>query len=280
MNHVQSSILAKLYTKSYIGAKMQCHIHIRTQGPVLNTIDIYTPQKFLPAHRLGRVEALHGLCLLEGLHGEGSAPLRASRLFNTREPDLPALTIGTRASLEANVAGKTASGEDEVAIVVDLEGTALLVLADRLDTGGIADVALAHAAAVDVELERGVEGVDVDAAGILVEREGGVVDAAGDILTVAVDGTGLVVLGGRVDDKAALAGLNIAILNLGAAAQGHQAEDVAGLRARESRRGLGQGGGDGSHGGSGGGSGELHFDSLDVMLLKCGIGDCRVEMMG
>ena len=48
----------------------------------------------------------------------------------------------------------------------------------------------------------------------------------------------------RVDDEAALAGLNIARLNLSAAAQGHQTEDVAGLKARESRRGLGKGGGE------------------------------------
>ena len=154
-----------------------------------------------------------------------------------------------------------------------------MVLADGLNTGGVAEVALAHAAAVDVQLERGVEGVDVDAAGFLVDRKGGVVDAVGDVLAVAIDGTGLVVLGGRVDDEAALAGLDVAILDLGAGAQRHQTENVAGLGARERRRGLGKGGGDGGHGGSSGGGGELHLDSLDVVLLKGGSGSCSVVMM-
>ena len=215
----------------------------------------------LSIKHLRRVEALVGGLLLERLHGEGSAALGTSRLVNTREPDLPATANGTRASLEANVAGKTASSEDEVTVVVDLEGAALLVLANGLDTSGVADVALAHAAAVDVELERGVEGVDVDAAGLLVEGEGGVVDAVGDVLAVAVDGAGLVVLGGSVDEEAAVGGLDGAVLDGGGRAERHQAEDIAGLGAREDGR-LGKGGGNGGHGGDGGGGGELHVDGL------------------
>jgi hypothetical protein len=248
---------------------MRYHIYIREQSPVFETINIYTLQRSLPAQHLSRsrgVEALHGLGLFERLHGEGSATLRTSRLVNTREPDLPASANSTGASLEANVAGKTTSSEDEVTVVVNLEGTALLVLADGLDTGGVTDVALAHAATVDVQLERGIEGVDVDAAGFLVEREGGVVDAAGGVFAVAVDGTCLVVLGGGVDDEAALAGLDVAILNGGAGAKRHQTEDVASLGARERRRGLGKGGGNGGHRGDGGGGGELHIDELDGIV--------------
>jgi hypothetical protein len=174
---------------------------------------------------------------------------------------------------QANVAGKTTGSEDEVTVVVDLEGAALLVLADGLDTGGVANVALTHAAAVDVQLERGVEGVDVYAAALLVEREGGVVDAAGGVVAVAVDDAGLVVLVGRVDDEAALLGLDVAILDGGAGAQRHETEDVTGLGARERRRGLGKGGGDGGHGGNGGGGGELHIDSLEV-VLNCERSSC------
>lgn len=220
------------------------------------------------------VEALLGLVLLERLHGEGSASLGTSRLVNTREPDLPASANSAGASLEANIARKTASSKDEVAVIVDLEGTALLVLADGLDTSGVLDIALAHAAAVDVKLERGVEGVDVDAAVLLVEREGGVVDAADGVVAVAVDGASLVVLVGRVDDETAILGLDVAVLDGSGGAQRHQTEDVASLRAREWRRGLGKGGGDGGHGGSGGGGGELHDDGLEVLLLKCGSGNC------
>jgi hypothetical protein len=250
---------------------------LENKSPVFKTINIYTLHRSLPAQHLSRsrgVEALLGLGLLERLHGEGSASLRTSRLVNTREPDLPASVNSAGASLEANVAGKTTSSEDEVTVIVDLEGAALLILADRLDTGGVTDVAHAHAAAVDVQLERGVEGIDVDAAILLVEREGGVVDAAGGVVAIAVDDTGLVVLVERVDDEAAFLGLNVAVLDGGAAAQRHQTEDVAGLGAREGRRGLGKGGGDGGHGGSGGGGGELHVDGLEVVFLKCGSGSC------
>ena len=224
------------------------------------------PAQHLPTQHLS-VKALVGSLLLERLHGEGSASLRASRLLSAGEPDLPATANGTRAGLEANVAGEATSSEDEVTVVVDLEGAALLILANGLDTSGVADVALAHAAAVDVELERGVEGVDVDAAGLLVEREGGVVDAVGDVLAVAVDGARLVVLGGCVDEEAAVGGLDVAVLDGSGRAEGHQTEDVAGLGAGEDRR-LGKGGGDGGHGGNGGGGGELHVDGLEV-LLKC-----------
>jgi len=218
------------------------------------------PAQHLPTQHLS-VEALVGSLLLECLHGERSASLRASRLLGTREPDLPATANGTRASLEANVAGEATSSEDKVTVVVDLEGAALLVFADGLDTSGVADVALAHAAAVDVELKRGVEGVDVDAAGLLIEREGGVVDAVGDVLAVAVDGAGLVVLRGGVDEEAAVGGLDVAVLDGGGRAEGHQTEDVASLGAGEDRR-LGKGGGDGGHGGDSGGGGELHIDDL------------------
>jgi hypothetical protein len=219
------------------------------------------------------------LGLLERLHGEGSASLRRSRLLNTGEPDLPASANSAGASLEANVAGETTSSEDEVTVIVDLEGAALLVGADGLDTGGVADVALAHAAAVNVQVERGVEGVDVDAVVLLVEREGGVVDAVGGVVAVAVDDAGLVVLGGRVDEEAALTGLDVAVLDGGAGAQRHQTEDVVGIGAREGRRGLGKGGGDSGHGGSGGGGGKLHVDGLEVVLLKCGSGSCSDEVL-
>jgi hypothetical protein len=257
---------------------MRSYIHIRKQKvPSPRLSNIYTLQKSLPAQNLSgsrRVEALLGLVLLERLHGEGCASLRTSGLLGTREPDLPASANSARAGLEANVAAKTTSSEDKVTVVIDLERTALLVLADGLDTGGVADVALAHAAAVDVQLERGVEGVDVDVAGLLVERERGVVDAAGGVVAVAVDDAGLVVLVGRVDEEAALTGLDGAVLDGGAAAQRHQAEDIASLGAREGRGGLRKGGGDGGHGGSSGGGGELHVDGLEVVLLKCGSGSC------
>jgi len=229
---------------------------------VFITINMFTLQKPLPAQNLNRssgVEALLGQELLERLHGEGSAALRASRLVDTREPDLPASANSTGASLEANVA--SSSSEDEVTVIVDLEGAALLVLADGLDTGGVADVAHAHAAAVDVQLERGVVGIDVDAASVLVEPEGGVVDAGGDVLAVVVKGTGLVVLVGRVDDEAAILGLDVAILDFGTSAQRQQTEDVLGAGAREGS-GLGKGKGDGGQGGNGGGGGELHVDGL------------------
>jgi hypothetical protein len=218
------------------------------------------------------VEALLGLRLLECLHGEGGASLRTSRLVNTREPDLPATTDSAGAGLEANVARKASSSEDKVTIIVDLKGATLLVLADWLDTGGVADVAIAHAAAVDVQLERGVEGVDVDAAGLLVEGEGSVVDAAGGVVAVAVDDAGLVVLVGRVDDEAALTGLDVTVVDGGGGAERHQTEDVTSLRAREGRRRLGKGGGQSGHGGSGGSGGELHVDCLEVVLLKFGSG--------
>jgi len=261
---------------------MRCHIHIGIKSSVFKAINIYTLQISLPAQHLNRsrgVEALLGLVLLERLHGEGSASLRTSRLVNTREPDLPASANSAGASLEANIASKTTSSEDEVTVVVDLEGAALLVLADGLDTGGVADVAHAHAAAVNVQLERGVVGVDVDAASFIVEEEGGVVDAAGDVVTVAVDDAGLVVLVGRVDDEAAILGLDVAILDGGAGAQRHKTEDVSSLGTREGSRGLGKGEGDGSHGGSGGGGGELHVDGLEVVLLKCGSGSCNDQVL-
>jgi hypothetical protein len=254
--------------------------HIYTsenKSPISKTINIYTLQKSLLAQRLSgnrRVEALLRLVLLERLHGEGSASLGASRLLDTSEPDHPASAKGTGAGLEANIWASTTRTKDKVTVVVDLEGAALLVRANGLDTGGVADDALAHAAAVDVQLERGVEGVDVDTAGLLVEREGGVVDAAGGVVAVAVDDAGLVVLVGRVDEEAALAGLDGAVLDGGAAAQRHQTEDIAGLGAREGRRGLGKGGGDGGHGGSGGGGGEFHVDGLEAVLSKCGNGSC------
>jgi hypothetical protein len=108
---------------------------------------IHSP-KMVPAQRL--VEALLGHILLERLHGEGSASLGTSRLVDTGKPDLPASANSAGAGLEALVALKTAGSEDEVTIVVDLEGAALLVLANGLDAGGVADVALAHAGAVDV----------------------------------------------------------------------------------------------------------------------------------
>lgn len=247
---------------------------LENKSPVFETIDSYNLKVFTSS-----VEALLGLGLLECLHGEGSASLRTSRLVYTREPDLPASANSTGASLEANVAVQTTSSEDEITFVVNLEGAALLVLADGLDTGGVAEVALAHAAAVDVQLKRGVECVDVDAAVILVEREGGVVDTAGDVFAVAVDGAGLVVLVGRIDDEAAILGLDVAVLDFGAGAQRHQTEDVAGLGAREGSRGLGKGGGDGGHGGGGGGDGELHVDGLEVVLLKCGSDSCDEVLM-
>ena len=255
----------------------QCHnmYTSRIKSSVFGTLIIYTRQRRLPAQHLNRgrgVEALLGLNLLERLHGEGSASLGTSRLVNAREPDLPASANSAGASLEANIAGKTTSSEDEVTIIVDLEGTTLLVLADRLDTGGVPDVTLTHAAAVDVQLERGVEGVDVNAAILLVERERGVVDAAGGVLAVAVDGAGLVVLVGRVDDEATFPGLDVAVLDQGAAAQRHETKDVTRLRAREGRRGLRKGGGDCGDRGSGGGGGELHVDDLGVVLLECGSG--------
>jgi hypothetical protein len=247
---------------------------LKNKSPVFKTINIYIFQRFLLAGHLRRVEALLLVGLLERLHGEGSASLRTSRLVNTSKPDLPASAGSAGASLEANVASKTTSGEDEVTVVVDFEGATLLVLADGLDTGGVADVAHAHAAAVDVHLERGVEGVDVEVTGLLVEREGGVVDASGDVVAVAVDAAGLVVLVRRVDDEAALLGLDVAVLDGGAGAQRHQTEDVVALGAREGRRGLGKGRGDGGHGGSSGGDGELHVDGLEMVLLKCGSGSC------
>lgn len=234
--------------------------------------NIYSFETSPPTQHLRRVEALVCGLLLERLHGEGCAALGTSRLLSTREPDLPATANSAGASLEANVAGEATSSEDKVTVVVDLEGAALLVLANGLYTSGVADVALAHAAAVDVQLERGVEGVNVDAAGLLVEREGGVVDAVGNVLAVTVDGAGLVVLGGSVDEEAAVGGLHVAVLDGGGGAQRHQAEDIAGLGAREDRR-LGKGGGDGGHGGDSGGGGELHIDGLEV-LLKRGSGGC------
>ncbi|OIC48774.1 hypothetical protein A7L03_18970 [Acinetobacter baumannii] len=220
------------------------------------------------------VSALVGRVLLGCLQGDGNTSLHASRLLNIREPDLPASAPSAGASPEANFASRII--KDEVTPVVDLEGATLLVLADGLDTGGVADVALAHSAAVNVQLERGVEGVDVDGAVLLVECKGGVVDVVDDVLAVAVDGAGLVGLIGAVDDEATFCGLDGAVLDGGAGSHRHQTEDVVGPRAREGGRSLGKGGGEGGHGGGGGGGGELHVDGVEVVLLKCGSGSCSV----
>jgi hypothetical protein len=134
-----------------------------------------------------------------------------------------------------------------------------LVLANGLHSGGVPENALAHAAAVDVHAERWEVAVEVEATVFLVEAEGGVVDTADNVVTVAVDAAGLVVLGRSVDDETAVLSLDVAVLDSGAAAERHQAEDIAGSGAGEGSLG-GKGRSESGHGGGGGSGGELHDD--------------------
>jgi hypothetical protein len=205
------------------------------------------------------VEALLGLILLERLHSEGGAIAVATRVGISVKPDTEATSRSVRAGLEADITSQAWSSEDQVSLVVNLEGATLLVLANRLHSGSVPENALAHAAAIYVHAERWVEGVQVEATVFLVEGERGVVDVVDDIVAVAIDGAGLVVLVGCVDNEASVLGLHIAVLDCGACAERHQAEDIVAFGAGEGSL-CGKGGRESSHGGSGGSGGELHDD--------------------
>jgi hypothetical protein len=239
------------------------YIHIKS---FFSISSIYTLPRSLRAvshaehlSRSRSVEALLHVLLLERLHGERSAVAVAARGGLAGKPDAEATSRSVRAGLEADVAIQTGSSEDQVAVVVDLEGATLLVLANGLHSGGVPENALAHAAAVDVHAERWEVAVEVEATVFLVKAEGGVVDTADNVVTVAVDAAGLVVLGRSVDDETAVLSLDVAVLDSGAAAERHQAEDIAGSGAGEGSLG-GKGRSESGHGGGGGSGGELHDD--------------------
>jgi hypothetical protein len=241
---------------------MLSYIHIK--APQLSSI--YTLPKNLCtialAEHLSRsrsVEALLHVLLLERLHGERSAIAVAAGVLIAGKPDAEATSRGVRAGLEADVASQTGSSEDQVAVVVNLEGATLLVLANGLHSCGVPENALAHSAAVDVHAERWEVAVQVEAAVFLVESEGCVVDTADNVVTVAVDAAGLVVLGRSVDDETAILGLDVAVLDCGAAAERHQTEDIGWSGAGEGSLG-GKGRSESGHGGGGGSGGELHGD--------------------
>jgi hypothetical protein len=239
------------------------YIHIKS---LFSISSIYTFPKNLctitlaeHSSRSGSVEALLLVLLLKRLHGEGSAIAVAAGVLVAGKPYTEATARSVRAGLEADIASQTGSSEDQVTVVVDLEGATLLVLADGLHSGGVPENTLAHAAAVDVHAERWEVAVQVEAAVFLVEGEGCVVDTTDNVVTVAIDAAGLVVLGRSVDDETAVLGLDVTVLDCGAAAERHQTEDIAGSGAGEGL-GLRKGGRESGHGGSGGSGGELHDD--------------------
>jgi hypothetical protein len=109
------------------------------------------------------VEALLRLILLERLQTGGSAIAVATRVGVTEKPDTEATSRSVRAGLEADITSLAWSSKDQASLVVKLEGTTLLVLANALHSGSVSENALAHTAAVDVHAERWIKGVQVEA---------------------------------------------------------------------------------------------------------------------
>ena len=172
-----------------------------------------------------------------------------ARVLVDVEPDGVSALSGARAGLEANLLVCLVL-EDEVVVLIEREASALAVTASALGTGGVLEDALSHAGSVDERLLRWVGGVEVELASVS-QPEGGVVD---------VLGAGGVLLG-AVDEEAAVGGLDLAVLEVGAGADGHDTEDIAGLDLSVSGSlDVRRSGDKGSGGGSDGGGSELHVD--------------------
>ena len=121
--------------------------------------------------------------------------------------------------------------------ILDGEALGLSISGSRLSAGGVADLALAHAGAVDIErLGRVVVLVETQS-GIIVETEGGVIEADALVARGA--------LLREIDKNVALGGLPRRVLEVRAGPDGGDAKDGTGGRG-------GRKGGDNS---------ELHVDS-------------------
>lgn len=213
-----------------------------------------------PSNHLGSVAAAVGVGNLDSADNNAKAVGVAGRVGDTRgNPDRPAALDAVGASQEAGTV------EGEVAVLVNLPAGALAVAGRGLGAGGVAELALAHAGAVGVELLRGGGGgVEVEAAVVLVQGEGGRVVVLG-----AVAGGVLV---GQLEEDGALGGLEGREVHLAGGAEGHELELCVGGQAGGGAvcgavvlagdelgdRGAGDGGDEG--GCNGEGVGELHFD--------------------
>jgi hypothetical protein len=217
-NNLMDNIINSIYQDSKQAMQMLSYIHIK---PFPNIYKVCR-KSLVPAHNLS-VKALDGLVLLDGLDIDANAVLVTAGVDGASQPQAVATTERIGASLEADITIGTSSPH-EVVLVCNLPGSALLVLANGLDTCGVSNHALTHTAAVDEGLVRRVVGVQVETTVLGVDAEGGVVDVGEEGLGAA-NGARAVLAGGA-DDEAAVLGLHVGILDGGAGADGHQAEDV------------------------------------------------------
>lgn len=201
-------------------------------------------------HALLGVRAVDSVLSLNSASSEAKASDVATGEERASNPDGVAAAEGVGAGDEAGAL--LAVLDDEVVVGVEGEAGALGVLDGGLGAGGVAELALAHAGAVHEGLLRGLGRVEEELA-LGGEEEGGRVGLAG------ARGA----LGGGVDGEAGLLGLDGGVLEVGARADGHQAEDLASLDGG-GNIGLGDGRGrDESSGGGGDESGgELHVDGV------------------
>lgn len=190
---------------------------------------------------------------------EAQAALVTTRIRDASvHPDTPPTGLSAalaRASDEAGVL------EAQVAVLVDLEALELGVAGRGLLAGDVAEAALAHAGAVDVQL------LDVLLLAVAVEEELAVPDVE--------EGPAVVVVAGRagglgavlaVDEDAALGGVDLAEVDGASRAEGHDGEDLRGGDRGSGRSWVGdrsrlgsRGRGGRSHGGEEGAEdGELH----------------------
>lgn len=167
---------------------------------------------FNPSGHLLGVAAAVGLGDLDGADGDAQAARVASGLRDTSvNPDAPGTVNAVGAGKEAGAV------EGEVASGVESEVGALAVADGGLGAGGVAELALAHAGAVDKGLlGSGALGVQVKAA--LVEVEGGRIGG-----TVVARG----VLRGQVEEDGAQSGIKLSKVDLAGRAEGHQAKRCA-----------------------------------------------------
>lgn len=136
---------------------------------------------------VGSVKALDRVFLLDGTSGEAKALISSSRVGNNVQPDRVAAIKRRLASLEADLLTSLVP-EDEVAVVVDGEGSPLSVPDHALRASGVLDNTLTHAGPVNEQLLGRVGSVEVE--GAVVELEGSVVvglRAASGVLFACVD---------------------------------------------------------------------------------------------